>query len=49
MPKRADLQSIFILGSGPIVIGQAAGLITAAAEAGCRRSLMIRNTQSVLL
>ncbi len=24
MPKRTDLQSIFILGSGPIVIGQAA-------------------------
>jgi carbamoyl-phosphate synthase large subunit len=24
MPKRTDLQSILILGSGPIVIGQAA-------------------------
>jgi hypothetical protein len=26
MPKRTDLQSILILGSGPIVIGQAAEL-----------------------
>ncbi|HEX8693839.1 MAG TPA: hypothetical protein VF746_15565 [Longimicrobium sp.] len=25
MPRRDDLQSILILGSGPIVIGQAAG------------------------
>jgi carbamoyl-phosphate synthase large subunit len=24
MPRRTDLQSIFILGSGPIVVGQAA-------------------------
>ena len=29
MPKRTDLQSILILGSGPIVIGQAVGSLTA--------------------
>jgi hypothetical protein len=32
MPKRTDLQSILILGSGPIVIGQAAELDSATYE-----------------
>lgn len=26
MPKRKDIQKIMVIGSGPIVIGQAAGL-----------------------
>ena len=29
MPKRIDIKSVLIIGAGPIVIGQAASLITA--------------------
>ena len=29
MPKRTDFQTVLIIGSGPIVIGQACELITA--------------------
>ena len=27
MPKRSDIQSVLIVGAGPIVIGQACGLL----------------------
>ncbi len=35
MPKRTDLQSILILGSGPIVIGQAAEFDYSGTQAVC--------------
>jgi carbamoyl-phosphate synthase large subunit len=50
MPKRTDLQSILILGSGPIVIGQAAEFdysgtqtVRALREEGCRVILVTSN------
>jgi hypothetical protein len=35
MPKRTDLQSILILGSGPIVIGQAAEFDYSGTQPSC--------------
>jgi carbamoyl-phosphate synthase large subunit len=53
MPKRTDLQSILILGSGPIVIGQAAEFdysgtqaVCALREEGYRRILVSRAPSS---
>jgi carbamoyl-phosphate synthase large subunit len=50
MPKRTDLKSILILGSGPIVIGQAAEFdysgtqaVRALCEEGCRVILVNSN------
>jgi hypothetical protein len=39
MPKRTDLQSILILGSGPIVIGRAAEFDYSGTQAAARRGV----------
>ena len=37
MPKRTDIKSVMVIGSGPIVIGQAAEFDYAGAHACCAK------------
>ena len=55
MPKREDLKTIMVLGSGPIVIGQAAEFdysgtqgLKALKEEGCRIVLLNSNPATVM-